>query len=1373
MTKTLARLSYISLIGVIFSVIGLSGGFPMKLASRVNAASNLPGTPMAVSPFLTDIAQQVADHQRAILSLSQSNDDEMSLFQSLDRLRGTGHRHDPKILDPLMKATALIDVNGHWLAWTGTPFEIDPEWLNLIAESESDASAVYLLETPISLCTIHLQRLGDRIAVVQLTFLEWNPDDIHTGTIRIASNPVIIQLTYHTPFQFLPGVMYLENGLTDPLLDTLFTPLEMTDHPVEKLRNWRLIRLAEAVSLPGFFAGDFIGIHSALTISLIGLAFWFLTSFLIIRPSGRIKRLLTGTGCLIAILAAVHYLPRLATTLIYDTGSAWWPDFIGEYGYLSLILPLSTLLVSGALIRIILWSAATALKNPDPSKGKKAGHGIPGWVCQALAVICLSPLLIIRSDSVARETISTRLQNWVINRTDLVPLALETNLRILAVSATEFLSTGQLKPEFPALELWRRSDLHALRTDFGIQLLQNDGRILDQFSPRFSLQPIHEDALLQTDSSKDGRLIIPSKLQRGVLRACTTGLAAIRSDDQTIGFLVVQIPSGPESIIPLPGQWGDNVQLFIARGGSSTDWPTDCPVDYPFDWIVTTSDSQRWMTDPEKRFHVLLYQLPDSGTPLPEFVICLLPVQSLIAHLAGVARLILMALMILIPGLLYLEIRRIIRIRVQKSYGSFTRQLLGAFLLPVIILPIAFAASVHRLIQDTSVEYQALQLRNLYQQNMVHIREKIITEATRILADIEQQLICTGEIIDHAGCPWTVLDEYGRPMMTGTQPPVSDLPLASVSKIYQEKHTGNITNSAVVYQSSTPGELTAQIVIPFPYSRHYNDDMQFSGTFICELPITGTLIRSVLDPADATLDIYSRDFIVASNRPELFNTDVLPIRMRSNLYRRMFLNEQDSIIEINRNRNYFSITQSILSDSGNPVAAVVLTSSHPPFTPVPVEPQEWFLLATAFLIISGIVFSLFFGRRIAKPVQDLTIGARQLSAGDFTIRVPEIGVGETRLLTRTFNTMIDDLQRQRRDLQERHAFISTVLASMSSAILAVDDADHVLAVNKAFRSFFELGDSDLVDTTVTDLLKQIDCPELIDAYREQDFTDSSDQRIIRLFKEGRIIHLALRFVGLESSEGKTGHLTILDDVTGTIQSSKLQAYADLARRIAHEIKNPLTPIQLSIEHMRQAWDDRVPDFQNVFNQCISMVLEEVQSLEHISSEFSRFARFPKPVFRIADIRDLIHDIGMLYPAPPDGINLKLEMSSDELLCRFDHDQMKRVIINLVQNAFHAMGTGGDLTVRAFGDDRWIILEVKDTGHGMDRDTLLHLFEPYFSTKREGTGLGLVITRAVIEAHDGDIQVSSTPGTGTCFTIRLTRVKKGDLTSDDPVFAGED
>lgn len=1371
MVKTLRLHTTPNLLNCIVVLSILASFLSAPYACRSAQEHSSPAAQHDSATFFMFMERQVTKKLDKILETDVPDNDIPMLFQHLDSIRRKDSEAAGSSVESLIEATALLTLDGDFLAWTGIPSEILQEWIEYPDDQDRLEYRVYMIDDPSGLKTIHLKFSDYRISMVQLRFLSRRTPVPGTESLNLSLGNSRILLEYVPPSKRFSRTIELPEGLMDPRFNSCFKPVKTIDPGILSLPDWQPVKILKQISAPEFFAGNFLGIHSASSLLLMAIVLWIASQFLpVLARSGYARLMAALAGLLSAVVFGIR-IDQLARSVIFDSRSAWWPEFTGEFDYSSALLPAAALLITGSLIRIILWFAAIVLYRVKSKDNPPRRRFVPGWICQASAVIILSPLFISYSGEVRQENISARLQNWIINRESVVPMALETNLLTLSDAAGLYMSEhSEEAKDHPALELWLRSDLHALEKDFGIQLLDIDRNVIDRFSPEFSLQPLADDAFRQVESSPESVLIIPPRLQDSGLRTSTVGISAIHSDQGIAGFLMIQISSGPESIKPHHGQWGDDVLLYVAR----EDWPAECPVDEPIDWSGLSSEPPAWQTDISGKFQLMLYRLPHSSMTIPEYVVCVLAIKSTVTHMAGVARLCLLAMLILIPGIFYKEVKRILKIRSQNPQGTFTRQLLGAFLLPVIILPIAFAASVHQLIQASDWDFQMVQIRHLYQQNLGILKDRIIDEALRVQISIEQQLMTGNTIIDHSENPWLVLDEFGRELIRGTGMMQSEIPFTTVGRIYQDRYFKGILNKAVVFQGIPVEGLVSLVILPFPCYNPVDSDSPNKGTFICELPISSQLLSSVQDPADIALEIYAGGSVIASNRPELFDTGFRSTRMKSGTFRRIYLDLQESSFDVNQLEDDYSITGAIRSENGQPVGALAISGNNSSFSSPSAKPQEWFVLATVFLLISGIAISIFFGHRIGQPIQELTQSAIRISSGDFTSRVAEKGVGETRFLSRTFNSMIDELQRQSRDLQERHAFISTVLSGMSSAILAVDESGRVITMNTAFISLFGLNDQEFIRQPVELLLGTLDCPELVDAFRNRRSSEWNDEQVIRLFRHGRTIHLATRFATLESPDGKPGYLTILDDVTGTIQSSKLQAYADLARRIAHEIKNPLTPIQLSIEHLRQAWEDRVPDFNAVFNQCLTMVQDEVQSLEHISSEFSRFARFPEPVFRNLDVRELIQEIESLYPVLPDGITMETVFPDRPLFGRFDHDQMKRVMINLVQNAIHAMPSGGHLVIRVTGVDNRIVIEVQDTGHGMDRETLLHLFEPYFSTKSEGTGLGLVITKAVIDAHDGDIQVSSNPGSGTCFTIRIPKVyPENDLAVEDEPIGGTD
>ncbi len=989
-------------------------------------AHGTDASPVDLDGFFSSLEDQIADLHSTLLRSENSDAKDIELFKLLERAMDPQNRSEPEKLTSMLTASALFTMDGEWLAWEGNPGDVTPDWIAQLSDSRPGAVSVYLLETPGNISTIHLTRGENRIVMSQFTLINRTLGDGKSEDFRIRFRDKDILCRYHSPFQHLPGEKYLKSGLQDPDFTSLLTTIEIRGQSMNRWQEMILFQWASKLSDPRFYSGNLLGIRSALPLLILGILMWILTTYLKVRPVGKRFSRIAGLLFLIVLVFFVFLVSRLTETFISDTSSSWWPDFIGENGYLSLVLPLAALLITGSWIRLVLWLGSAAFMANSDFLKRYSDMRIPGWLCQTIAVAVLTPFLVLNANSTVRQNITTRLQNWTSNRENLIPLAIDANLKNLSEKARDLFADPRIDNGFPALELWQQSDLHAINAEFGVQIFEADGQVFDRFSPFFNLNNLHADAFTQTRSSPDGHLIIPSQLQRDDLHSSTIGISAIDPGSESSEFLMIQIPSGPNSIKPPSGQWGDEVLLYIARTFSRLDWPTECPLAYPIEWYGEPSDPPRWKMDPSGRFHLLLFPVSASGSALPEVIVCLLPINSLITQSAGIARLTLLAMSILIPGLVYREFRRIIKSRFLKTYGSFTRQLLGAFLLPVIILPLAFAVSVHRVIVESGNEHLAVQMRHLFQQNLTGLSATIIDQAIAIQVRVEQELICAQGVVDQSAFPWMVLDNFGREIMSGLLENELDIPLATVSKVYQNRHIRTSMSREVIFKLTDSGTLKLQVVLPFPHSPEIEDEKQLSGTFICELPVTGELIQAIHNPDGTSLDLYSQGSIVASNRPELFNTGFICSKLSPQIYRKLFLEGLGSIIEINRIGNIFSMTGTIMSDTGHPAAALSISVKNPPFSTPPVRAQEWFILATALLLIFGVIFSIFFGNRIAQPIRHLTDGALRIAAGDFSTKVPEAGAGETRLLSRTFNAMITDLEQQRSRLQDRHAFISTL-----------------------------------------------------------------------------------------------------------------------------------------------------------------------------------------------------------------------------------------------------------------------------------------------------------------------------------------------------------
>ena len=228
--------------------------------------------------------------------------------------------------------------------------------------------------------------------------------------------------------------------------------------------------------------------------------------------------------------------------------------------------------------------------------------------------------------------------------------------------------------------------------------------------------------------------------------------------------------------------------------------------------------------------------------------------------------------------------------------------------------------------------------------------------------------------------------------------------------------------------------------------------------------------------------------------------------------------------------------------------------------------------------------------------------------------------------------------------------------------------------------------------------------------------------------------------------------TLKEKQDQVVSLEKMAAWREIARILAHEIKNPLTPIQLTVQHMKDKYEGDDPEYGKLLEECSEIVTDEIESLRTLVREFSEFARMPKLSLSPGDLNELVEEVRKLYPN--NNISLELERTLPEL--HFDHEKMRRVIINLIENGLDSINEKGvgDIQIRTSLEDKMAVIHYSDTGNGIPNEIREKIFEPYFSTKKSGMGLGLAIVKRIIEEHGGSISIESIEGKGTTFKIEL-------------------
>ncbi len=445
------------------------------------------------------------------------------------------------------------------------------------------------------------------------------------------------------------------------------------------------------------------------------------------------------------------------------------------------------------------------------------------------------------------------------------------------------------------------------------------------------------------------------------------------------------------------------------------------------------------------------------------------------------------------------------------------------------------------------------------------------------------------------------------------------------------------------------------------------------------------------------------------------------------------------------------------------------------------HPIKTTLLLTLFLITLLIIFvAIWFGFRLAKgitePVQMLADGVRRVAHGDLDFRLEVRGRDELSTLVRAFNTMMSDLKEARnraeeasrnlmesyRELDNRRRYMEILLQNVNAGVIALDSRGTVTTVNKAAEKILVIHADEIIGKSYKKLLNHEQAAEFEEIRKLLAKSGRGTiQRHIRMKAGQRELSLVVNFTTLRDSEGNAlGVIIVFDDLTELEKIQRLAAWREVARRIAHEVKNPLTPIQLSAQRLKKKYARELKEDQRgVFEKCTDTIINQVEEIRRLVNEFSRFSRMPAPRFVPTDIRKITEDLVTVYEQSNPDLNFWVKSSLSTLEIEVDPDQYSRVLVNLFDNAVAAMDRGDSLTVTLEqrgmpGGRKEAVITIADTGRGISHRDMDRLFDPYFSRRSGGTGLGLAIVNSIVSDHNGTITVKMNRPKGTVFTIIL-------------------
>jgi two-component system nitrogen regulation sensor histidine kinase NtrY len=430
------------------------------------------------------------------------------------------------------------------------------------------------------------------------------------------------------------------------------------------------------------------------------------------------------------------------------------------------------------------------------------------------------------------------------------------------------------------------------------------------------------------------------------------------------------------------------------------------------------------------------------------------------------------------------------------------------------------------------------------------------------------------------------------------------------------------------------------------------------------------------------------------------------------------------------------------------------------------------LVITAFVFFSSVWLALFLSKQITRPVEALGDAMDEIADGKYNQRIAAIATGEMGDLVRAFNHMAADLEASRslaesssaqltaanQAIEERRRELETIVETIPSGVVTLDAAGVVLQSNRAFAALIGRREEVSLAGERIEQLMPAECWEELAGLMRRGQRMGAASAEMELHARSRIMHLAVTSARLELAGGKQGTVLVIEDTTELLRAQRQLAWKEVAQRVAHEIKNPLTPVALSAERIARHVDRRQPDSMQVIRKCSEVILGCVGTLRTLVDQFSALAQFPAPQPRVCDLNRIVEEALAMFAGRLDGITVQWDLDPGLPAVLADPESIRRALANLIDNAAEAMQ---DSLLRELGvhssvseDGSAVEISISDTGHGLTDEMRERLFLPFYSTKGRGTGLGLSIAAKIVQEHGGSLRAEANMPKGARFLLRL-------------------
>ena len=442
-----------------------------------------------------------------------------------------------------------------------------------------------------------------------------------------------------------------------------------------------------------------------------------------------------------------------------------------------------------------------------------------------------------------------------------------------------------------------------------------------------------------------------------------------------------------------------------------------------------------------------------------------------------------------------------------------------------------------------------------------------------------------------------------------------------------------------------------------------------------------------------------------------------------------------------------------------------------------------FAIIALIVLLSSAWIGLDFANRLVAPIRRLIGAANVVSTGNLDIQVPvRRSEGDLARLGETFNKMTQELRTQHEDIvrasdliDSRRRFTEAVLAGASAGVIGVNADGRISILNRSAERLTGRSEVEVLGLPLAQVAPEL--AEIFEAAR------TGNQRLVQrqlaVTRDGQERNYSVRVTSEQATEAEHGYVITIDDITELVAAQRSSAWADIARRIAHEIKNPLTPIQLSAERLRRKYGKTISDDPAVFEQCTETIVRQVDDIKRMVDEFSRFARMPKAVLADEDVADTVRQVVFLLRVAHPDIDIDVELEAETMPARFDRRLISQALTNIIKNATEAISAvppaalgRGRIAVRAQHEGKDVVIDVIDNGIGLPKENRARLLEPYVTTREKGTGLGLAIVGRILEEHGGRLELRDASekiagARGAWMQLRFGAERVSKITSEQP------